>query len=264
MGHVEPRNMPAGVQSNIWSDLFTAAPAEANRHSNRGWNTVLSVPNVLYFDVPYAPHPLERGYVWPARGTDSFKVFSFMPDNLVANAAVMTDTRNQGTTARDTEALQAGRGTQGIQGQLWSETVRSDRLAQYMLFPRVLALAERAWHRAPWEPAYRAGATYSYDDGAALRAEVQNDWRRFAARMPAQLRQLEQAGIHYRLAPPGARIVGGRLEAVAEFATQPIEYRIGNGGWQLYTGPVPIRGRVELRTRTFDRSRSSRVVAVGP
>ena len=33
-----------------------------------------------------------------------------------------------------------------MQGQLFSETVRSDQLLQEMLLPRSLALAERAWH----------------------------------------------------------------------------------------------------------------------
>ena len=32
----------------------------------------------------------------------------------------------------------------GIQGQLWSETVRRDEQAEYMIYPRLLALAERA------------------------------------------------------------------------------------------------------------------------
>src|SRR5688572_22975539 len=165
MGHVDPKNMPPKVQSNIWSDLFTAAPAEAHRHANHGWKTVISVPNVTYFDIPYAAHPLERGYDWPSRGTDSFKVFSFMPENLAANASVMKDIQNKGPRSSDPEPLQPGRRITGLQGQLWSETVRSDALVDYMLFPRLIPLAERAWHRGAWEPQYRPGAAYAYGDG---------------------------------------------------------------------------------------------------
>jgi len=35
----------------------------------------------------------------------------------------------------------------GIQGHLWSETVRNPSHLHYMIFPRMLALAERAWHK---------------------------------------------------------------------------------------------------------------------
>nr|WP_291612279.1 family 20 glycosylhydrolase [Colwellia sp.] len=50
----------------------------------------------------------------------------------------------------------------GIQGQLWSETVRSDEQAEYMIYPRLLALAERACHQASWQVPYNAnGGQYS-------------------------------------------------------------------------------------------------------
>jgi hexosaminidase len=263
LGHVNPRDMPAKVQSNIWSDLFTAAPAEAHRHANHGWKTVISVPNVTYLDIPYAPNPLERGYDWPSRGTDSFKVFSFMPENLAANASVMKDIQNKGPKSSDPEPLQPGRHITGLQGQLWSETVRNDSLVDYMLFPRLIPLAERAWHRGGWEPEYRPGAAYSYGDGQVNEAALLADWNSFAQRMRAHLALLDAAGVAYRLAPPGARIVNGTLEANSEFPGQPIEYRVRGSGWTPYTGPVAVRGAVELRTRTMDGRRASRTVEVG-
>lgn len=262
LDHVDPAKMPRAVQSDIWRDLFTAAPAEAHRTANLGWKTVIGVPNVLYFDVPYAPHPLERGYDWPTRGTDTFKVFSFMPENLPANASVMKDIQNKPTAVTDKDPLQPGRSFAGEQGHLWSETVRRDSLADYMLFPRVLALAEHAWHRAPWEPQYRAGESYSYGDGKVDRARLTQDWSDFAAKMPEHLQALERAGVMYRLAPPGAHIVNGMLEANSEFPDQPIEYRLSGGQWVRYSEPVLVSGPVHLRTQTYDSRRSSRIVEV--
>jgi hexosaminidase len=262
LDHVDPAKMPARVQSNIWGDLFTAAPAEANRTANLGWKTVIAVPNVLYFDVPYATHPLERGYDWPTRGTDSFKVFSFMPENLPANASVMTDIKAKPTTIRDSEPLKPGRGMDGMQANLWSETVRRDSLVDYMLFPRLIAFAERAWHQAAWEPAYRVGATFTFGDGKVDRRALDADWTSFAGKMAGQLRQLEAAGIFYRLAPPGGRIAGGMLEANSEYPGQPIEYRTAGGAWTRYERPVRVRGVVELRTRTYNGHRASRTVEV--
>jgi hexosaminidase len=262
LDHADPAKMPKRVQSDIWGDLFTAAPAEAHRTANLGWKPVIAVPNVLYFDVPYAPHPLERGYDWPTRGTDTFKVFSFLPENLAANASVMKDIKNKAATSTDPVSMQAGRGVAGAQANLWSETVRRDSLVDQMLFPRLFALAERTWHRAAWEPPYQAGASYSYGDGKVDLTALKHDWDGFAAKMPAQLQQLEQAGIFYRLAPPGARVVNGMLEANSEFPGQTIEYRAAGNGWLRYQAPVRVSGKVELRTRSYDGRRTSRIVEV--
>lgn len=263
LDHVDPVKMPRTVQSDIWGDLFTAAPAEAHRTANQGWKSVIAVPNVLYFDVPYAPNPLERGYDWPTRGTDTFKVFSFMLDNLPANASVMKDIRATATTMTDPIALQPGRAIAGAQANMWSETIRKDSLADYMLFPRLLALSERVWRRGSWEPAYRAGTSYSYGDGKVNMPALQADWNSFAAKMPLQLSMLEKAGVMYRIAPPGARIVGGVLQANTEFPGQRVEYRRKGGeAWAPYSGPVRVSGRVQLRTRSYGGARTSRIVEV--
>ena len=262
LDHADPEKMPAKVQSDIWGDLFTVAPAEAHRTANLGWKTVIAVPNTLYFDVPYAPNPLERGYDWPTRGTDTFKVFSFLPANLPANASVMTDIKDQRVTTADPVPLQRGRTYAGAQANLWSETLRRDSLVDYMLFPRLLAFSERAWHAASWEPAYQPGASYSYGDGKVDVAALKSDWSRFASEMPEHLQQLGRAGILYRIAPPGARIVNGMLEANSEFPDQAIEYRLRDGQWIRYQRPVRVSGSVELRTRSYDQRRTSRTVAV--
>jgi hexosaminidase len=262
LGHVNAANMPKEVQSNIWSDLFTSAPAEAHVHANRGWRTVLGVPNLLYFDMPYAPHPLERGYDWGTRGVDTFKVFSFLPENLPANASVMKDIKNKPVKVTDTQPLAPGRELAGSQAQLWSETVRSDRIADYMLFPRLLAFAERSWHRAAWEPPYRRGESYAYGDGKVDAQALKSDWASFAAKLPEHLRRFDQIGVFYRLAPPGARIASGMLEANSELPGEVIEYRARGGNWQRYQGPVRASGPVELRTRSYDGRRTSRIVEV--
>jgi hexosaminidase len=66
----------------------------------------------------------------------------------------------------------------------------------------------------------------------------------------------------YRLAPPGARMANGTLEANSEFPDQMIEYRTKGGQWTRYAGAVRVSGPVELRTRSYDGRRTSRVVEV--
>jgi hexosaminidase len=52
------------------------------------------------------------------------------------------------------------------------------------------------------------------------------------------------------------------LEANSEFPEQAIEYRPAGGEWKLYSGPVRIDGPVELRTRSAEGKRASRIVSI--
>jgi hexosaminidase len=128
----------------------------------------------------------------------------------------------------------------------------------------LLAFAERAWHRAEWENDYRAGASFAYGDGKVDNGRLAADWAAFSAKLPQQLRQLDRDGVAYRVAPPGARIIDGKLEANSELPGQIIEYRTGAGAWKRFLKPVAVSGPVELRTLAFDERRTSRVVTVSP
>jgi len=212
--------------------------------------------------MPYAADGWERGTDWASRATDLYKVFSFMPENLGANAAVMTDIKARGVVITDTVPLAAGRHIAGMQGQLWSETVRSPQITNYMLFPRSLALAERAWHKGDWEPDYVPGKTYALADGSVDMKALLADWNSFQARLIPRLAELDRAKISYRLPVPGGRIASGKLEANAPIAGLKIQYRSGTAPWQTYSGPIVVKGLVALRTVSPDGRRVSRTVSV--
>jgi hexosaminidase len=185
-----------------------------------------------------------------------------MPENLGANAAVMTDIKAKGVVVTDTVPLAAGRHITGMQGQLWSETVRSPQIASYMLFPRSLALAERAWHKADWEPDYVAGKSYALADGSVDMKALLADWNGFQAKLIPRLAELDRRNIGYRLPVPGGRIARGKLEANAPIAGLKIQYRSGKAPWRIYITQVAVTGPVTLRTVSPDGRRTSRTVSV--
>ena len=160
----------------------------------------------------------------------------------------MTDMRGKGVAIADTEPLTAGHRIAGMQGQLWSETIRSPQIANYMLFPRTLALAERAWHKAGWEPDYAAGKSYAYGDGSLDAKAMLTDWSGFQARLIPRLAALDRANIHYRIPVPGAQLNEGVLEANAPIAGLTIAYRTDKAPWRIYRGPIAVKGPVTLRT----------------
>src|SRR3546814_5361398 len=100
---------PHLVQTNIWGVLHTGAIREAHDQLNRGWDVVLSIPDLGYFDMPYAPHPDEGGYDWASRGVDPYQVYGFMPDNLPANAATIRNIHAEGKPIEDKTVLETGK-----------------------------------------------------------------------------------------------------------------------------------------------------------
>jgi hexosaminidase len=67
----------------------------------------------------------------------------------------------------------------------------------YMAFPRILVMAERAWHQAPWE---------DINDEKQRDKLKENDWDEFVQTLGfKELPILENRGIRHRVQPPGAR-----------------------------------------------------------
>ncbi len=268
MGHTNVDNMPAVVQSNAWGRLIDPAHVSAHRQVNNGWEVVVSTPDVTYFDFPYEADPKERGFYWASRQTNTRKVFEFMPDNLPVHAEFWTDSEGLDFALHDAQPMHAGRGFVGMQGHVWSETMRSDEQVEYMLFPRLLALAERAWHRAPWEVPYDTdGASYGRDSGRfteELRKKRDSDWNRFANIVASnELAKLDLAGIAYRIPTVGARRTAGRLHCNLIFPGLKIEFRIDEGDWETYDGPTHVGDNaVEVRAVSADGQRRGRRLQV--
>lgn len=266
MGHAKADRMPAKVHSNNWGALGGEGPASAHLQANQGWEVVISTPEVLYFDSPQAADPKERGYDWPSRATDTRKVFDFMPENLPAHAELWTDLHDRPQASKDEYPLEPGVRFDGLQGQLWSETIRSDAQVEYMLYPRMLALAERAWHGANWETPYTPGKAYDPATGAftaPMRVRRDADWAAFANLLGArELARLDAAGVAYRIPTVGAVVEDGRLKANVEFPGLPIEYRVEGGAWRPYVEGAPVAGQVEVRARSSDGKRAGRALVV--
>jgi hexosaminidase len=148
----------------------------------------------------------------------------------------------------------------GIQGQLWGENLRDAERLEYMAFPRVIALAERAWARSPgWA---------QISDPTARDAELQRDWNQFANRLgQRELPRLDYlaGGVRYRLPPPGAVVRDGKIWANVAFPGLAIRYRIdsndSNENSILYQSP--ISGSTSVKLQSFDtRGRGSRTIEV--
>ncbi|KAH9512767.1 hypothetical protein Btru_038144 [Bulinus truncatus] len=223
---------------------------------------VFSPVTSTYLDHPQEPSPEERGFYWGTRYTDAFKAFHFMPDHYYKNIDIKRSGEAitvKGVCNEDNSGcppLKSPENIIGLQGQLWSETVREPEQLEYMIFPRILALAERGWHKASWEG----------KDNIAQDKEMKSDWSRFARSLGfADLLLLDKLNISYRVPPPGARISNDKILSKVEFPGLKVQYRMDSeSSWSELDSSKSFKNvdQVSLRTLSADGKRFSSEVKV--
>lgn len=128
----------------------------------------------------------------------------------------------------------------GVQGCLWSENLYSTRDVEYMLFPRLFALAETAW-----TPARR------------------KSWKDFSQRLPTYLALLSKQGTHYATSaynPYPQLRYDSTTKALRCHLEQQIRYgevRYTTNGLAptsnspIYTVPLDLRSPASIRAAAF-------------
>lgn len=251
------KTKPMNMQVNVWDPLMWQGHEHANQFANQGWQTVLSFPDVLYFDFPYAVSPDEPGYYWATRATDSYKVFQFMPEHLAEHDTIWRDRMNKTFSSNRDSELDEGISFTGIQAQLWSEIVRLDSSAEYMLYPRLISFAERAWTMPEWE------SNYKILEPSAIELARKKDWNQFSQRMVNQeLPHLARHNITFRIASPGVQYRDGLLYLNHQLNGMVLEFKSKGGQWQTYRQPSKVSGQVYVRARVPNTDRVSRTLEV--
>lgn len=135
-----------------------------------------------------------------------------------------------------------------------------------MVFPRVIAVAERAWSKASWENDYKVGVKYSQDTTLVNKKARLADWTLFANAMgQRELAKVEKAGIQYRLPIPGAKVVNGKLNMNVSFPGVTLQYSTDDGKtWLSYNNAnqPTVDGEVQIRSISSSGKRSSRVTII--
>ncbi|MFE9425905.1 beta-N-acetylhexosaminidase [Kitasatospora sp. NPDC006697] len=126
-GH-SPGHLPTDVALTAWREAAHGAAAAA-----RGHQVVMTPHTATYFDYPQHDSPEEP----PGQ-----------PDGVVTLEQVHAfDALAGGLTPVDPEGDEPG--VLGVQAGLWTEYVPTPAHADYLLYPRLCALADRAWATGP-------------------------------------------------------------------------------------------------------------------
>jgi len=211
--------------------------------ARQGHDVIMTPANRTYFDYYQgdpAAEPLAIGGFLPL---DSVYAFEPVPGELAPEQAAHV---------------------LGAQGNLWTEYIPTPARAEYMMLPRMLALAEVLWSTK----------------------ETRN-WNRFVGRLPAQFARLDVLGAEYRVPEPvglgGDRLVLEdriRLAIHPSFPGGEVHYTIdgseptltaprytGPFGLHLTHAPVTVSARVFLpngRASPVARARIARATWTEP
>ena len=208
-----PKFLRSGFTLFVWNNVAGSEDL-GYRLANAGYDTVLAPATRLYVDMATYPSVAEPGQNWAAY-VDLDTAFNYIPYDDVRAAA------DDPTPVAGKQPLTAaGRAhIRGVEGALFSETIRGRERLDYMLMPRLFALAERAWASDPdWarEPHPLEAARLHT---AAWSLFLQQLGLQVLPRLSADFPQ-----IHYRIPPPGLKRIGELLYANEQLPGMTLRY----------------------------------------
>jgi hexosaminidase len=245
------------VWNNLWGNQDLG-----NKLANAGYPVVLCNVTNLYFDLAYNKDPKEPGLYWGGL-VNTRKAFELIPEDGLKSTRfdAMERPFDQKEEFKNMERLKpaAVKNIAGIQGELWSETLRNPDMLEYYLLPKLYGLAERAWAKAEWE---------TEEDQEARLAQIDEAWNVFANTLgQKEFKRIDKfaGGYNYRIPMPGAVIENNMLKANNAYPGFELRYTTDgsepDANSALYTGPVEVSG--EVRVKAFDtQGRSSRTAVV--
>jgi hexosaminidase len=246
------------VWQNLWGNQDLGY-----KLANEGYPVVLCNVTNLYFDLAYNKDPKEPGLYWGGF-VDTRKAYEFAPHDVFISTNIdpygtpfsLADFRRNKVQLSPDKRVNI----YGIQAQLWSETVKGQDMMEYALFPKLLALAERAWSQQP---------EWSILENENERAgSLQSDWSVFAHTLGhRELPRLTYMfdSVNFRIPQPGAIIEKGQLKANIAFPGLTIRYTTDGSEPTTesmeYTEAVAVKGSIKLRA--FDKKgRGGRVIQI--
>jgi hexosaminidase len=237
-----PRFTTRGFTAWVWNNTRGAEDL-ANRLANGGYDIVLAPVSSMYLDMAANPNPEEPGVNWNDY-VELDTVYDFVPFDMLRNLSETARVSKDGLT-------DYGKGhVRGLEATLFSETVRDDERIDYLVMPRLAALAERAWAADP--------AWALETDPVKASALHRKAWSGFVNALGQRVLprlDLEQPAVAYRIAPPGLMLDGEQV--LVNHVLPGIQLRYTSDGSdptaasKPVTGPITERGLIKVAA--FDR-----------
>ena len=248
-----------GFIPHVWNSVWGWGGEDlAYRLANQGFDVVLSNATNLYFGLAHNKHPEEPGLYW-AGFVSLRNVWEFTPTDVKRCAE--KDLLGRPIDAQKFDRFEslsenAGSHLIGLQGHIWSENARSKERLHYFVFPKLLAMAERAWSGKPaWEQ----------DDWPL---EREDDWHRFISVLGyREFPRLAKRGIQYRIPSPGAIVRNDTLYINNMVPGLTTCLQINDGSVREYRSPVLLKSGDNHKINIWNIDsigRKSRMTVINP
>ena len=235
-------------RANIWNNgIGWGSEDLPYKLANAGYKVTLSCVSNLYFDLAYEKSPDEIGYYWGGFN-DLNKPFDFIPFDYYKNTTEDTNGNPILSTLFNGKERLTDYGKSnivGIQGQLFSENVRNTTILDYLLVPKLLALAERSWSQNP---------SWATEKDPVKTTELYTkDWSKFVNVLgKKELPRLDyyHGGYNYRIPPVGAIIENGKVIANIQQPGFTIRYTTDGSepknNSTIYNYPIDAKAKIKL------------------
>ncbi len=256
-----PDFAPEHWQAEVWNNTLGDGNEDlAYRLANGGYHVVLSPVTNFYLDMAHYKSFDEPGYYWGAF-SDIDKFFSFIPFDYFKNSKVDRDGlpidrkifigKQRLTDYGKTNII-------GLQSALWSENIKSNERLEYMLLPRLLGFAERAWAQ---DPSWATETNPAKSDSLYQTAWV-NFLNVLGKRELPRLSYID-GGFNYRIPKPGVSVQDGKYYVNEQFPGFTIRYTTNgkdpDAKSPVYKDAVTLKGSL-VKFRAFDnKGRGSNV-----
>jgi len=245
-----PRFTQKGFLAWVWNNTEGAEDL-AYRLANAGYDIVLAPVTKMYMDMAYNANPEEPGVNW-GDYIELDTPYDFIPFDYLKNATEAARVGKDGLTDY------GKRRVRGLEATLFTETVRDPARIDYLVMPRLLAVAERAW--AP-DPAWA-----TEPDAAKAAALHRTAWSGFVNALGQRVLprlDLDRTGVAYRIAPPGLLLDGDKILVNHVLPGIALRYTVDGStptaSSRPVTGPITERGLIQVAA--FDRNGRPGLVA---
>ena len=141
----------------------------------------------------------------------------------------------------------------GVQSQIWSETIRSEGIMDYMFMPNIIVFSQKAWsHENSWMDIL---------NNDSKREKIENEWNKFANNIGQRVLPMVNnifGGLAYDLPKPGGIVANDTLYANTVFPGLNIKYTLDGSNPEFssetFTSPIKINEGDIINLRLFDNT----------
>ena len=254
-----PVTNPEFVDKNVVPYFWVNAWGQedlAYRLANIGYEVVMCNVTNFYFDLAYDKDPQEPGLYWggfnktrdayETAPLDLFKTTTTTPSGTPIDIEKTFKVKERLHPENKENII-------GVQGQLWSETIKGEKMLEYYYLPKIIGFAETAWSERNWE---------TIEDREEREKAILKAWNVFTNILARkELPRLNSifGGYNYRIPLPGAVVENGLLKANVEFPGLDLRYTTDGSEptieSSLFTVPIEVSGIVKIRA--FDTAGNS-------